>query len=144
MTDSTREAAIKALFSVVDAVSGIEARRNEPETARIPAGGLVILHDGDPGEPDVLLSPVSYFFEHRAELVVMVQAPAASTRDAAMDAILQAIAAAIAADDTLGGAVDRAAPGSPEIYDEPVEGGESIKAVLVPVILEYVATSSLG
>jgi hypothetical protein len=36
--------------------------RNEVLPAKIPAGGLVIVRDGDLGEPEVTLNPVSYHF----------------------------------------------------------------------------------
>ena len=135
MADSTREAALKALHTALAGIAGPTVKRNEPETGKIPAGGLVNLRDGDPGDPEVLLSPTSYAYEHRAEVVVQVQNASASARDAAMDALLQSIGTAIVADETLGGTVDMATPGSPELIDEPVGGAATIKAALVPVYL---------
>jgi len=40
---------------------------------RIPATGLIILRDGEPGKPEVTLSSLTYFFEHRAEQEVVIQ-----------------------------------------------------------------------
>ena len=144
MADSAREAALKALYAVLIGITGPTVVRNEPETAKIPAGGLVVLRDGDPGEPDVLLSPTSYAYEHRAEVVVQIQDGDAAARDAAMDTLLQSIGGAIAADETLGGTVDMATPGGPELIDESVEGAATIKAALVPVYLEYTSSTPLG
>lgn len=149
MADSARETALKGLKALLDAIvwsgdPGPTVKRNEPEAAAIPAGGLVILRDGDPGEPEVYLSPPAYAYSHRAEIVVQVQDKAASARDAGVDSILRDIGAALAADPTLSGAVDMAVPGAPETIDELVEGAATIKAALAPVVLEYVAETPLG
>jgi len=37
-----------------------------------------------------------------------------------------------------------ASPGAPDAMDEPVEGAAAIKAVRVPVVLDYVTDSPLG
>lgn len=39
----------------------------------VPAGGLIILRDGDPGDPEVILSPVTYLWEHQTEIEVILQ-----------------------------------------------------------------------
>jgi hypothetical protein len=44
--------------------------RGEVLPERIPANGLIILRDGKPGEPEVTLSPLTYFYEHRAGRVM--------------------------------------------------------------------------
>jgi hypothetical protein len=68
----------------------------------------------------------------------------ARTRDREMDLILQSIDIAIDADCTLGGTVDLARLGAPEIITEAVEGAATIKAIRLPVILEYTTTTPLG
>ncbi len=144
MTNSVRETALKALHAALSRIPGPIVARNEPEPSRIPTGGLVVLRDGEPGDPDVLLSPTSYIYTHRVEVEVLVQNGNSLTRDTAMDTLLQAIGAAISADETLGGAVDKAWPGSPELISEPVEGAAAIKAALAPVFLEYITSTPLG
>ena len=144
MADSTRETALNALLALLETIDGITVKRNEPETVTIPAGGLVSLRDGDPGEPDILLSPTTYAWEHVAEIVVQKQHVDARIRDRDIDVILQAIDIALDNDSTLGGTVEMARPGSPEIITEAVESAATIKAVLVPVILEYTTKTPLG
>lgn len=78
--------------------------RGEVLPERIPTTGLVILRDGKPGEPEVTPSPLTYFFEHRAELEVVIQAGIG--RDTLFDALTASIGAALAADRTLGGLCD--------------------------------------
>ena len=86
--------------------------RSYPRRSR--TAGVIILRDGDPGEPAVLLSPPEYVYEHRAELEVAMAGGTSAARDAAFDALLQAIGAAIAADRTLGGLCDWVEAEAPE------------------------------
>jgi hypothetical protein len=103
----------------------------------VPDTGLVILRDGDAGEPEVILSPTRYVYQHRAEVEVLVQQADQAERDAALDTLLVAVGTALAADVTLGGKVDIAHPGSPELLQETIEGAPTIKAAVIPVFLEY-------
>lgn len=144
MADSKREAALKALFDLLDGLSGPDAMRNEPHGRSVPAGGLLNLLDGKPGNPDVLLSPARYSYEHQAEIVVDVQAETASARDAAMDTLLASIGAAIEADKTLGGAVENATAFQPETETINVTNGKPVKVASVIVVLDYTTSTPLG
>ena len=108
---------------------------------RIPSTGLIILRDGKPGEPDVTLSPLTYFYEHRAELEVVIQA--GSGRDALFDALTASIGTALAADRTLSGLCDWVEAEAPEPVDLPVEGAASLKAAVITVILHYATQDPL-
>lgn len=85
----------------------------------MPAGGLLILRDGAPWEPEVTLSPLRYHYQHRAEIEAVVQGTA---RDAAFDTLIASIGAALAADRTLGGLCDWVEAEAPRPVDLPVEG----------------------
>ena len=100
---------------------------------RVPAAGLIILRDGKPGEPEVTLSPLTYFYEHRAELEVVVQAGAG--RDALFDALSASIGAVLTADRTLGGLCDWVEAEAPETVDLPIEGAAALKAAVIIVVL---------
>jgi len=77
----TRETILTALHTLLQALPATALRGNVlPE--RIPASGLLILRDGEPGEPEVTLSPLRYHYQHRAEIEAIVQG---ATRDAAFD-----------------------------------------------------------
>ena len=102
---------------------------------RIPATGLIILRDGKPGEPEVTLSPLSYFYEHRAELEVVIQA--GTGRDALFDALTASIGTALASDRTLGGLCDWVEAEAPEPVDLPIEGAAALKAAVIIVVLHY-------
>lgn len=70
---SKREEVLQALYERLLALSEIVVRRNEVLPLKIPSGGLVVLRDGNVGEPLVLLSPLLYLFQHRAEIEVLTQ-----------------------------------------------------------------------
>jgi hypothetical protein len=93
---------------------------------RIPATGLIILRDGKPGDPEVTLSPLTYFYEHRAELEVVIQA--GTGRDALFDALTADVGSALAADRTLGGLCDWIEAEAPKPVDLPIEGAVVVRA----------------
>ena len=140
---STREQALIGLFLCLQGLTGPTVNRNEPLPTKVPEAGLIILRDGDPGEPEVILSPTRYVYQHRAEVEVLVQQADQAGRDAALDTLLVAVGNALTADPTLGGKVDIVRPGSPELLQETIEGAPTIKAALIPVFLEYTTLNPL-
>ncbi len=97
-----RETILAALHTQLSVLAAT-VLRGEVVPERVPAAGLVILRDGEPGEPEVHLSPLEYHWRQRAELEAVVQG---ASCDADFDALCAAIAAVIAADRTLGGVCD--------------------------------------
>jgi hypothetical protein len=115
--------------------------RGDALPERIPATGLIILRDGKPGEPEVTLSPLTYFYEHRAELEVVIQAGA--DRDTLFDTLTASIGTALAADRTLGGLCDWVEAEAPEPVDLPIEGAAALKAAVIIVLLHYASPDPL-
>ena len=141
---TTRETVLQALFTRLQTIAGAKVLRNEVFPEKIPSSGLIILRDGDPGEPDVLLSPLSYFWEHRAIIEVAVQAGGQAERDAALDVLFQGISFVIGSDKTLGGLCDLVRPLAPDTDSLITEGIAGIKAAVIPVELIYVTADQLG
>lgn len=137
-----RETILTALADLLRTIPHVPVLRGEVLPERIPPAGLMILRDGTPGEPGVTLSPLTYHFQHRAELEMIVQS--ATDRDALFDALVVQIGAVIAADRTLRGLCDWVEPEAAEPVDLPVEGAASLKAGIIPVILHYATTDALG
>ena len=108
---------------------------------RVPAAGLLILRDGEPGEPEVTLSPLRYHYQHRAEIEAIVQG---ADRDAAFDILCAGIGAALASDRTLGGLCDWVEAEGPRPVDLPVEGAASVKAGVIQVVLHYTTPDPLA
>lgn len=71
---TARETILAALHVRLSALPPT-ALRGEVLPERVPAEGLLILRDGDPGEPEVTLSPLRYHYQHRAEIVRSYKAP---------------------------------------------------------------------
>ncbi|WP_375572637.1 acyl-CoA transferase [Seohaeicola saemankumensis] len=138
--ESPRESILIALKDLLRTIPRVSVLRGEVLPERIPPSGLMILRDGDPGEPGVTLSPLMYNYQHRAELEVIVQTGA--DRDARFDRLIGRIGAAIVADRTLGGRCDWIEAEAPEPVDLPIEGAATLKAAIVPIILHY-ATSDV-
>jgi hypothetical protein len=142
---SKREQALAGLFLCLkDNVTGLSVLRNEPLPTKVPADGLIILRDGDPGEPEVTLSPTRYHYQHRAEIEALVQHGDPAQRDTALDALLETVAQALDGQTSLGGLVDYLHIETPDFLSETVEGAPTIKAAVVPVILEYSTSNPLN
>ena len=138
---TTRETILTALHARLVTLPAI-VLRDEVLPERIPAPGLIILRDGEPGEPELTLSPLRYHYQHRAELEVIVQA--GTGRASAFDALIAATGAALAADRTLGGLCDWVEPEAPASVDLPVEGAAALKAAVITVVLHYTTTGPLA
>lgn len=138
---TTRETVLSALHASLQPLAALMLR-DEVVPERIPAAGLIILRDGQPGEPEVTLSPMRYHYLHRAELEVVVQA--GSGRASAFDELIAAIGATLEADRTLGGLCDWIEPEAPASVDLPVEGAAAMKAALITVVLHYTTTGPLA
>ena len=153
-----RETILAALHARLSALPAA-ALRGDVLPERVPAAGLLILRDGEPGEPEVTLSPLRYHYQHRAEIEAVVQGEARSAqqmqgsggplqgtnaRDAAFHTLTASIGAALAADRTLGGRCDWVEAEAPRPVDLPVEGAASLKAAVIPVILHYTTADPLA
>ncbi|MDP2738282.1 MAG: acyl-CoA transferase [Pseudorhodobacter sp.] len=131
---TTRETILFALHARLQPLATL-VLRDEVLPERIPATGLIILRDGQPGEPEVTLSPLRYHYQHRAELEVVIQAP--NGRATAFDTLIAAIGTALEADRTLGGLCDWVEPEAPASVDLPIEGAAALKAAVITVVLHY-------
>lgn len=137
-----RETILTALADLLRTIPHVPVLRGEVLPERIPPAGLMILRDGVPGEPGVTLSPLTYHFQHRAELEVIVQS--VQDRDALFDALLAQISAVLTADRTLRGLCDWVEPEAAAPVDLPVEGAASLKAAVIPVTMHYATKDPLG
>jgi len=137
---TTRETILTALHARLSELPAT-ALRGDVVPERAPHDGLLILRDGEPGEPEVTLSPMRYHYQHRAEIEAVVQG---ADRDTAFDLLCASIGTTIAADRTLGGLCDWVEAEAPRPVDLPVEGAASLKAAVIPVVLHYTTADPLG
>lgn len=138
---SVRETALAALSARLGAALAARSPapkilRNETVPQRLPAGGLVVVRHGETVEETPILSPLAWAVEHRAEVEVV------AGTGALLDALLVDIAAAIAGDRTLGGAVEWTQPGAPSFDEAETEGAAAARAASVPVTLSFTVAGS--
>ena len=138
---SKREQVLAALHTRLQTLAA-PVLRGDVLPERIAATGLIILRDGRPGDPEVTLSPLTYFYEHRAELEVVIRA--GTERDAQFDALTANIGTMLEGDRTLGGLCDWIEAEAPEPVDLPIEGAAALKAAVIIVVLHYATGDTLA
>lgn len=139
------ETVLVKLHALLETVPGPKVERNSVVPTRIPAEGLIILRDGDPGEAEEVLGGfANTFYEHVAEIETYVQAADDTTRDTASATLHSGIGTVLESDRTLGGEVQGMLYGQPQIETLRVEGGPAMKNGRIEVLLNYESATPLG
>lgn len=123
-------------------LTGFEDEESPAKPDRPDPGGDVLGYAGSPGEPEVLLSPYTLYYEH--EFVLEFSPPAADASDAGLAAMMQPIGRAIVADRTLGGLADWMEAGMPETSDRTSEGTVGTPWARVPVTICFSTSDPLN
>lgn len=129
----------------METVPDAHVERNTALPEKIPASGLIVLRDSDPGEPEQALGgfPGAYY-SHRVEVEVYVENGDAAARDTAFDLVLQEIGTALNSDPTLGGLAFGMDYGRPAVDVEAVEGAAAIKSATLPIVVDYETDAPLA
>jgi hypothetical protein len=115
MPTSKAEQVLAALKALLETVSDAVVERNSVLPEKAPGGGLIIVRDGGPGEPEQALGGFgSVYYQHAVEIEVYLVEGDAAAGDAAFDDLLQQIGVALEADPTLGGLAFGLTYGRPE------------------------------
>lgn len=136
--------AIKCLVASALPFSTVEGLDNDaPVPARPTPGGRAIIRSGDPGEPEVDLSPLAYNYEHSIPIELTAAQDTTGYSEEILDEMMTAIGRAIEADRTLGGLVtwlEASSPLTEDIYiaTAPVEGRADLT-----IIATYVTSNPL-
>jgi hypothetical protein len=142
---SKRETVLAAVTSLVAAaLPGADVKRNLAKAERIPPGGLVVIRDGDPGEPEVSLSPLAYLYSHRVPLEIAAYESATLTREQVLDAMLVAIGAAVMANRTLGGLCDWIETQAPVAEDIEAPGALPARFADLAILAVYATNDPLN
>jgi hypothetical protein len=145
MPASKAEQVLEALRTALETVPGAAVERNSVLPEKIPDGGLVMLRDGDPGEPEQALGGFgSTYYQHAVEIEVYVEEGDAAARDATFDALLEQIGAVLETDPTLGGLAFGVTYGRPESSIEAVAGAPAIKSATLTVTVDYETDTPLA
>ncbi len=142
---SRRESVIAAVRAlIVAALPLADVKRNLAKPERIPPGGLVVIRDGDPGEPEVTLSPLSYLYTHRVPVEIAAFESATLSREQVLDNMLKAIGAAIVANRKLSGLVDWIEAEAPASDDAETTGSQAGRFADFAIIVTYATTDPLN
>ena len=144
---SVREQIIAAFFSELKTLesSRIKVLRNPDKLMKVPAdGAIIVLRDGESGDPEVLLSPLTYIYEHLVTAEVIVQESDAALRDSQIDSLLISIGSVINANRTLNGLAEWVEARSPDFQQEPIEGAATIRTASVLIMIRYFTTDPLN
>jgi hypothetical protein len=145
MPASKAERVLGALKSLLETVPDAVVERNSVLPEKVPDGGLIIVRDGDPGEPEQALGGFgNAYYRHAVEIEVYVEEGDAAARDAAFDALIQQIGTALEADPTLGGLAFGLAYSRPEPAIEVVVGAPAIKSATLTATVDYEADAPLA
>jgi hypothetical protein len=142
---SKREQVLDAVRALVaSALPDADVKRNLAKADRISPGGLVIVRDGDPGEPEVMLSPLLYIYTHRIPIDVAAYETSSQPRERVLDEMLGAIGAAVAGDRTLGGLCDFIEAEAPATDDIETAGARPGRWADAAIIAVYGTTDPLN
>jgi hypothetical protein len=145
MPASKAEQVLDALKALLETLPDAIVERNSGLPEKIPDGGLIILRDGDPGEPERALGGFgSTYYQHPVEIEVYVEGGDSAARDAAFDDVIQAIGAVLEADATIGGLAFGLTYGRPETAIEAIAGAPAIKTATLTVTVDYESDAPLS
>jgi hypothetical protein len=138
MPASKAEQVLEAFKALLETVPDAVVERNSALPEKVPDGGLIILRDGDPGEPEEALGGFgNAYYQHAVEIEVYVEEGDAAARDAAFDALLQQVGTTLEADPTIGGLAFGLTYGRPEPAIDAVSGAPAIKSATLTVTVDY-------
>lgn len=144
MTSKT-ETILQALATLVEEAVNAKFERNASVPEKIPADGLVILRDGNPGLPDEALGGFgNAYYEHEVEIEIYVADGAQNSRDALFDTIIIQIGTALETDPDLGGLIFGMSYARPDVTVEIVPGSHAIKSGVLTLILDYETPTALS
>jgi hypothetical protein len=141
---SHREQVLSALFARLHVIPLAAVKRNEALPQAVPAGGLIILRDGDPGEPDVTLNPRTEYYTHRAEIEAFVTQAVGGGGEEELDALLSWLSVKLNIDRSLGGLAENLTWSAPETSVLAIEGAAPILTARITVTIEYLVSDPLA
>jgi len=133
---------------IASACPGVEVRgftESAEKPDRIPRSGVILGGPGDPGDPEIDMSPLIYNFTHTIPVEAVI--PVINTDDSALRHLIAPIGTAIIADRTLGGLcmwVDVSAASMTDDDFSPVSGAPTLRTASFDIIAEYAVSNPLA
>ena len=145
MPTSRAEDILEKLKTLLTAGCAARVERNSVLPEKVPSEGLVVIYDGDPGEPERVLGGFNNaYYEHRIEVSIYVEEGDPAQRDQKFDALLMQVGEVLTTYPFLDGLVVGLTYARPEAAIEPVLGAPAIKTGTLIVIAEYDTDSALS
>jgi hypothetical protein len=143
---SKREQILSAFHTKLKTLESatVKVYRNLDKPQKVNTGGIISMHDGASEEPEVLLSPLTYIYEHIITLEAMVQNPDSAARNTALDTLLVSIGSVINANRTLDGLAEWVEARSPDFEEEPIEGAASVRLATVQIMVRFYTNDPLN
>ena len=141
---SPREEVLTAVLALITAaLPNADVARNRSKAKSIGPGGTVLMVDGETGDPEIDLCPLSYNYVHRIPLTVGAYDSATKSSEEVLDEMLAAIGEAIQADRTLGGLCDFLDAEAPDGSALEVAGAEAGRQADAAILAHYSTPSPL-
>lgn len=124
-------------------VVGLNGDANRQRAA--PPGGRVIVESGDPGEPDIDLSPLTYHYDHGFPVELIFAATEHEDSEIVVDRAIEKIGLAIEQDRHLGDHCAWIEATAPITGDETTSGaGRPARGAQLVIVASYSTTSPLN
>lgn len=144
MTSKT-ESVLQALATLVGNANAAKFERNASVPEKIPADGLIILRDGNPGAPEEALGGFGeVYYEHEVEIEIYVAQGDQESRDTIFDNLTTQIGAALESDPDLGGLIFGMSYARPDVTIEIIPGAHAIKSGVITLVMDYETPSPLS
>lgn len=141
---SKREQVLATLAAGLQAaVAPADFARNPSKTVTPRTGGLVIMRDGDPGDPEMTLGILAYSYHHRVALEVAFIGATEAVRREGLDALLVRIGAFCVVDRSLGGLTEWLEPEAPSFDDVNINGADPVAWADVGILADYTTSNPL-
>lgn len=135
---SKTETILQTLTQILADHCSAPVERNSALPEEVPASGLIVVYDGDPGQSEKALGGFeSVYYEHVIDIVVFVEEGVASIRDTVFDGLISEIKTALRSHPDLGGEVFGLTYDHPKSDIIPVVGGAAIKSAKFSLRADY-------
>ena len=142
---SKREQVLSALYNDLLTLQSttVSVYRNLDNPQKVD-GGLIIMRDGATDQPDVLLSPLTYIYQHLVNVEVMVQNADVNQRSSQLDALLVSIGGVINTNRSLGGLAEWVEAEAPAFVEQSIEGASTVKMATLSIMVRFVTNDPLN
>jgi len=125
---SKREQVLSALETLIKAIADgdpdIGFERNPVKEGDVPNKGLIEMFDGEAGDPEIILSPPHYTYDHGVQFHLVFAGSDHDARMAGIETLIDLFRIQVESDPDLGGLLEEELePEMPEVEHPEITGG---------------------